>query len=80
MVGSHEADDSRLTGRVPGPARHRPTDDPYTDVEDGTVDPVEPVSEGAEVDVPSPSAPVAADPEIETVTRLMGFLRSADDA
>jgi hypothetical protein len=80
MVGSYEADDSRLTERVPGPARHRPTDDPYTDVEEGTVDSVGAASEGADIDVPPPSAPVAADPEIETVTRLMGFLRNADDA
>ena len=80
MVGSHEADDSRLTGRVPGPARHRPTDDAYTDVEDGTVDPAEPAADAIEVDVPPLSVPVAAEPEIETVTRLMGFLRNADDA
>lgn len=77
MVGSYEADDIRLTGRVP--ARHRPTDDPSTDVDDGTVDAAEAATGDAEPTVPPPSGPVAADPEIETVTRLMGFLRNADD-
>ena len=80
MVGSYEAEDSRLTGRVAGPPRHRPTDDPYTEIEEGTVDAVDPTAVDAEADARPPSAPVAAEPEIETVTRLMGFLRNADDA
>jgi hypothetical protein len=79
MVGSYEADDVRLTGRVPGPARTRPTDDTYTDVEGATVDAREPAADDVEAVSPTPSTSVAADPEIETVTRLMGFLRNADD-
>lgn len=76
MVGSHEADENRLTGRVaraprPQPTQHLPV------VEAGAVD-----ETGPPDDATHPANPpvVPAEPEIETVTRLMGFLRDSGDA
>lgn len=75
MVGSHEGEDNRLTGRVARAPRPRPTELLPT-VETGAVDEVE-VSPG-DTSVEDPPV-AAAEPEIETVTKLMGFLRSSDD-
>jgi hypothetical protein len=58
MAGTDEADDNRLTGRLPRAPRSG-TDSPDADAE-------------PELDLPD-------DHEIETVTKLMGFLRSTDD-
>jgi hypothetical protein len=80
MVGSHEADDNRLTGRVARGPRPRPTDH-LPVVEDGSVaDPEAEVEAEAEAGATSGTdQPVApAEPELETVTKLMGFLRSSD--
>ena len=80
MVGSHEGEDNRLTGRVARAPRPRPTELLPT-VETGAVDEAEmPPGDSPVDDVPVAAPPVAAaEPEIETVTKLMGFLRSSDD-
>jgi hypothetical protein len=75
MVGSYEADDSRLTGRVARAPRPRPTEHlPVVDVAPEEEDETSPGDTSA---VDPPVAP--AEPEIETVTKLMGFLRDAGD-
>lgn len=75
MVGSHEADDNRLTGRVARAPRRRPTEH-LPVVEAGPVEDTETEAE----DAPGADPAVApAEPEIETVTRLMGFLRNSED-
>lgn len=75
MVGSHEAEENRLTGRVARAPRPRPTELLPT-VETGSAD----EAEAPAGDLPDDDPPVAAaEPEIETVTKLMGFLRSSDD-
>jgi hypothetical protein len=77
MVGSHEADDDRLTERVARAPRSRPVDD--RPVEDGDADADADVAAAAGGTTGTAGAVAPADPEIETVTRLMGFLRSSDD-
>lgn len=75
MVGSYEGDDSRLTGRPARTPRPRPTEHlPVVDVAPAEDDETSP-GETSAIDPPV----AAAEPEIETVTKLMGFLRDADD-
>jgi hypothetical protein len=76
MVGSHEADDNRLTERVTRAPRARPTDHlPVVESGPAGEAAAPPEDDAAE----APAAVVPAEPEIETVTRLMGFLRNSDD-
>ena len=76
MVGSHEAEDDRLTERVARAPRSRPVDDRPV-VEDA--DPEADVATTAGGTAGPAGAVAPAEPEMETVTRLMGFLRSSDD-
>ncbi len=73
MAGTDEADDNRLIGRMPRPARRSAVGDARgpcgdADRDDGDCD-----SDGDSDEAPH-------DQEIDAVTRLMGFLRGTDDA
>lgn len=73
MAGTDEADDNRLIGRMPRPARRSAVGGaraPRGDADLGAGD-----SDG---DSDGDEAP--DDQEIDAVTRLMGFLRGTDDA